>query len=86
MIGLLPPVAMSDWDAVVAFNSSAVAPRRTRTTSSVTLKELLHDHQGWHQWFRPHPAAWMISLRYRFSDIEIVGINDLLEPDYRPTC
>lgn len=38
MIGFVAPSGHVDWDAVVAFNSSAVAPRRTRTTSSVTSK------------------------------------------------
>jgi hypothetical protein len=47
-------------------------------------KELTNHHgdQDWHQRLRPHRPQRAAQRRSRTSDIEVVGINDLLEPDY----
>jgi hypothetical protein len=44
--------------------------------------EKTHDHQDWHQRLRPHRTHGVPRAMQNFADIEVVGINDLLEPDY----
>ena len=41
-----------------------------------------HDYQSWHQRIRPNRPHGVPRRGKGFPDIEIVGINDLLEPDY----
>jgi glyceraldehyde 3-phosphate dehydrogenase len=55
---------------------------RSQGSFQVTPRSPLHDHQGWHQRLRPHRAHGVPCCRAELPGIEIVGINDLLEPDY----
>jgi hypothetical protein len=53
-----------------------------RDSFSVLTLEKTHDHQDWHQRLRPHRPQRVPRAVQNFADIEVVGINDLLEPDY----
>jgi hypothetical protein len=57
-------------------------PRCASKTSFIIPGEINHDDQGRHQRLRPHRPQRAAQAVQNFSDIEIVGINDLLEPDY----
>ena len=75
--------------AVQAFRLHGRQRRRDRSRRAraaltfISFSGVFHDHQDRHQRLRPHRAHGAARCRARISrDLEVVAINDLLEPDY----